>query len=399
MSGVNIEYKGESIATIPDTGSKTIKTQGKYCEGDILVEYEAPPTPTPVEEKYINFIDYDGTVLYSWTEEELQEATELPPLPIKEGYTNLGWNWDLVNLKTQPFPIWVGVYGVKPVNSSSALLYEFNPDDPLDIAIQIDSMQSGKTLTVDYGDGTTDTLSANGTFSHTFSTAGKYLVKFAYDETNFRLISVATGERNIIEAFIGEDTELSQNIFASAYSLVNLSLSAQKQIVYNVIGGGRSTCLNCWIIPKGATNCDRIGASRTVTSIPYSVTAGIYVVFGNYNVLNKEIMLHNNITTVGESMFWGIRNVKTISIPKSVTTIQTNAFGGIYEKQNVDLSEYDDPTNIPTLENINAFSGASNIGSIFTRNQSMLDAFAGATNWSTYAAKFVIGGKFAEVTP
>lgn len=47
MSGVNIEYKGESIATIPDTGSKTIKTQGKYCEGDILVEYEAPPTPKP----------------------------------------------------------------------------------------------------------------------------------------------------------------------------------------------------------------------------------------------------------------------------------------------------------------------------------------------------------------
>ena len=46
MSGVNIEYKGESIATIPATGSKTIKTQGKYCEGDILVEYEAPPTPT-----------------------------------------------------------------------------------------------------------------------------------------------------------------------------------------------------------------------------------------------------------------------------------------------------------------------------------------------------------------
>lgn len=45
MSGVNIEYKGESIATIHDTGSKTIKTQGKYCEGDILVEYEAPPTP------------------------------------------------------------------------------------------------------------------------------------------------------------------------------------------------------------------------------------------------------------------------------------------------------------------------------------------------------------------
>nr|WP_316624558.1 leucine-rich repeat domain-containing protein [uncultured Ruminococcus sp.] len=47
MSGVSIEYKGSTIATIEDTGSKVLKTQGKYCEGDILVEYEAPPTPTP----------------------------------------------------------------------------------------------------------------------------------------------------------------------------------------------------------------------------------------------------------------------------------------------------------------------------------------------------------------
>ena len=51
MSGVNIEYKGSSIATIPDTGSKTIKTQGKYCEGDILVEYEAPQGGIPVDEE------------------------------------------------------------------------------------------------------------------------------------------------------------------------------------------------------------------------------------------------------------------------------------------------------------------------------------------------------------
>ena len=47
MSGVSIEYKGSTIATIQDSGSKVLKTQGKYCEGDILVEYEAPPTPTP----------------------------------------------------------------------------------------------------------------------------------------------------------------------------------------------------------------------------------------------------------------------------------------------------------------------------------------------------------------
>lgn len=35
---VNIKYKNNSIATIPGTGTKTLKTSGKYCEGDIVVE-------------------------------------------------------------------------------------------------------------------------------------------------------------------------------------------------------------------------------------------------------------------------------------------------------------------------------------------------------------------------
>ena len=39
MAGVDIKYKGNSIATIQGTGSKTLKTEGKYCEGDIVVDY------------------------------------------------------------------------------------------------------------------------------------------------------------------------------------------------------------------------------------------------------------------------------------------------------------------------------------------------------------------------
>lgn len=35
---VNIKYKNNSIATIADTGTKTLKTSGKYCEADIIVE-------------------------------------------------------------------------------------------------------------------------------------------------------------------------------------------------------------------------------------------------------------------------------------------------------------------------------------------------------------------------
>lgn len=35
---VNIKYKNNSIATMSDTGTKTLKTSGKYCEGDIVIE-------------------------------------------------------------------------------------------------------------------------------------------------------------------------------------------------------------------------------------------------------------------------------------------------------------------------------------------------------------------------
>ena len=35
---VSIKYKNNSIATMSDTGTKTLKTSGKYCEGDIVVE-------------------------------------------------------------------------------------------------------------------------------------------------------------------------------------------------------------------------------------------------------------------------------------------------------------------------------------------------------------------------
>ena len=35
---VNIKYKNNSITELSDTGTKTLKTAGKYCEADIIVE-------------------------------------------------------------------------------------------------------------------------------------------------------------------------------------------------------------------------------------------------------------------------------------------------------------------------------------------------------------------------
>ena len=37
-ASTNISYKGATIATIAGSGTKTLNTQGKYCEGNITVQ-------------------------------------------------------------------------------------------------------------------------------------------------------------------------------------------------------------------------------------------------------------------------------------------------------------------------------------------------------------------------
>lgn len=41
MDDVTIKYKGSNIAEMNASGTKTVETSGKYCEGDITVEYVA----------------------------------------------------------------------------------------------------------------------------------------------------------------------------------------------------------------------------------------------------------------------------------------------------------------------------------------------------------------------
>lgn len=42
MADVTLKYKGATIGELSETGSKTLKTAGKYCEADILAEYVKP---------------------------------------------------------------------------------------------------------------------------------------------------------------------------------------------------------------------------------------------------------------------------------------------------------------------------------------------------------------------
>lgn len=46
-ASTNISYKGATIATIVGSGTKTLNTQGKYCEGDITIQCTDAGGTTP----------------------------------------------------------------------------------------------------------------------------------------------------------------------------------------------------------------------------------------------------------------------------------------------------------------------------------------------------------------
>ena len=74
----------------------------------------------------------------------------------------------------------------------------------------------------------------------------------------------------------------------------------------------------------------------------------------------------------------------------AINEIFGEAFKNCSKLYSVDLTAYTDPSRIPSLRHTNAFSYTSAYLKFKVANQTMLNAFSTATNWSAYASNFVI---------
>ena len=109
--------------------------------------------------------------------------------------------------------------------------------------------------------------------------------------------------------------------------------------------------------------------------------------FQNTNI--TDLILNEGIETIGSSAFAN-HECQIIVLPSSTKTISGYAFASSkVNNQIVDLSAFIDPNNLPTLDASNAFNNIK-VLRYEVANQLMLDAFAAATNWSTYSGKYVI---------
>lgn len=396
---------------------------------DTIQTGAAPVVEVPSRD--VNFYDYDGTIVYSYTAADFQNLTELPANPTHDGLTAQGWNWTLADAKAQVTAVGACDIGQMYVTTDGKTrLYctfeDFNKSFYFGLGVN-------GTVTIDWGDeSATDTLTGtnNATIQniqHTYATAGDYLITLTVSSGTFAFLGGSSSTylfrgntsnviANMAYARCLKKIEMGTGAYMRNYGLfycVNLETIT---INSNTFAGSTNLFCGCSNL-KFATipNSSPIGTglfqynavaeylclpktidSNTIgNSLAYdsfnikrlvlpnaTTTVGTSIAY--YNISLSEVYLSNNITSIKSSAFAGCYNLKKVTIPASVTSIETKAFQNCYG-----VTEYHfKSTTPPTLDNVDAFSNIASDCVIYVPSTS-LSSYQTATNWSTYASYMV----------
>ena len=295
----------------------------------------------------ITFYDYDGTIITSWTLEELTAKTALPDYPSHEGLICQGWNWSLADLKTTNRKMNVGaMYITDDGKTRIYIRLEEGRTSPM-----LGVCPNG-TVTVDWGDGTTpdiltgtSTSTVQWTPNHAYATAGEYVIKLTVDgamefDSGYSLNSSKVGSA-ILRYSSGEDNRN----FAYRNSVQKI------EIGNNVTYIGDYVFYYCY--------------SLASITIPNSVKSILNYMFG-YCYSLTSITIPNNITRIGNYAFGYCYSLASITIPNSVTTIGNYAFYYCYSLASITI-----PNSVTTIGNY-AFEYCYNVASITILNGAAL---------------------------
>lgn len=281
-----------------------------------------------------NFIDYDGTLLYSYTDEELDALTSLPAGPdhTGENLTFQGWNWNLEDLKVwnrerTDRPI-VGAHYITTDGKSYVYL-----DTPLTGAsLQFSVNNSSNLQSVDWGDGTIDTSFSSNTIKHTYENPGEYIIVIDMSDGYWYFgnysVSTSTNKQYVKYIKLGTMTFLDSAMFYYLFCVNSITIPASVTSIGS-IAFRECTSLKSVTIPDSVTS---IGAqtfynctSLTSVTIPNSVTSISANVFQNCYSLTS-IVIPDSVTSIGSTTFSECRSLTSVVIPDSVTSLGMYAF-------------------------------------------------------------------------
>ena len=195
----------------PTLISKTIIENGVYDAADdsadgyssVTVEVPIPDPPEPPYVNKVQFMDYDGTILHTYTPENFLALSELPALPSHEGLTCQGWNWTLADAKEYVRNNENVDIGASYITDDGATRYYLTLTEDRKEPVLTLYLKANTTLDIDWGDGT-----SHSTFSttsagfvderHTYASAGDYVISISVVSGSYVLQTKVTSYSTII---------------------------------------------------------------------------------------------------------------------------------------------------------------------------------------------------------
>ena len=270
---------------------------------------------TPVSPSDVNFYDYDGTLLYSYTIAEVNLLTELPQPPTHDGLTFQGWNYSLESVQTATRRMDIGATYITsdgktrlhitvPANSEPGLP---PPRNQVPLYFR-QTVANG--VTIDWGDSSpAETLSGTGVVNttHTYETAGDFVISL----TPVDGCDLGLGTGTSANCVMGS-TGMNGRVYCDMLKRVEVGSS--------VTSIGDYAFYDCY--------------SLSGVVIPDSVTSiGDYAFYDCYSL--SGVVIPDSVTSIGDYAFYDCYSLSGVVIPDSVTSIESHTFYYCYSLSSV----------------------------------------------------------------
>lgn len=380
-----------------------------------------PEGYTPVVEKALNFYDYDGTLVYSYSQSEALLLTELPAFPSHEGLIATEWTHTLSDI----------LPAISKNHIVNVGLFYNTSDGKTHIFIRLEKtgdfqfyliQSAANAAVIDWGDGSpTESLSVS---DGTANNRTRYLAAHTYSPTAYPAdydISISAvshkwygfGTQNyssysicgdnsiygscIKRIWLSSDASVLGGSFCNTKGLEVIALARNQATDYR-FKFSSCTHLKCAIISYGInqyvmSDCKSL---ETLILVNLGSTINSSALEGLYSL--KHFDIPEGVVNLQNYCMKNCNSIEYILIPSTVTNIYNNAMSmnGTYTKLKiVDLTLFTDPDNIPSLATsfFSTFSYQNmylDLIIFLVANETMKSAFSEATNWSEGADYYVV---------
>ena len=422
-----LTVKDTSLTAIADsirkkTGKEEkLKFPAEFCSAIESIETggsSGGDTPkAEVKSKDVNFFDYDGTLIASYTTAEAEALTTLPTPPAHSGLVFQGWNYTLEEVKANSD---MADIGALYTTDDGATRLEIEVLERRDIRIRFSQTKASGVL-VDWGDGASERsgASAGMTFlTHNYEEPGEYIITLTIDEDcNVTLgsysshficidsLSSNSAQNALRNLYIGDRVvAIGNSAFANHYALHTVSMNQSittlgdecfkcAGILFITIPAGIDTipysafstcnCMKNISLPVSAQNLEQyaIYECKSLKRLNFKniTNPNSRAISSNYAI--KEIIVNSDATYIPNYFCSDCIGLEKIVFLGKVKILYSGTFSGCYNIKTIDLTHC---AAVPTLQDNSLYSSSQRDLEILVPAD-LADEWKVATNWAKVA--------------